>query len=295
MQAGGTLMGDPIDHGIDYAWAQIPSPAIKAAGCGFVMRYLGGTARLTATERDNHHASGLSIALFVEQEADQAEKGYARGVQLAQVGNSEADALGYPADALLVYADDKNDPDVAQEIDFMRGVKSAGGRPSDMYSGGNVLAALVREGLSPYGGVCVETWYRGFGEDPFMEQLANTRDPIHISGISDDEFDTDLLYRAVPMWGPNGTTTGTAAPASAKTIGDDDVTYVGEREDGSKIYWKVGTGDLYEVEESVAEGELVNGHGAPVPITKKERIELGVAVRDQADEYFARFGLIPKK
>lgn len=227
-------MTDAIAFGIDYAWAQIPSPAIKAAGCSFVMRYLGGSARLTDAERRNHQANDLSIMLFVEQEPDEAEKGFGRGVQLAQVGNSEADSLGYPADALLVYADDHNDPDVAQEIDFMRGVKSVGGRPSDMYSGGNVLAALSALGLSPYGGVCVETWYRGFGEDPFAVQLANTRDPIHIPGISDDQFDTDLLYRLIPMWAPDGSTTPTK-PTPAPQQGDDDMPHFAylKRLDGS--------------------------------------------------------------
>jgi hypothetical protein len=234
-------MSDPIAYGIDYAWAQIESPSIAKSGCKFVMRYLGGTARLSPAERDNHHAAGLAIALFVEQEADEAEKGFARGVQLAQVGNAEADYLGYPKECVLIYADDKNDPDPAQEVDFMRGVNSVpGGRVADMYSGGNVLAALAVENLSPFGGVCVETWYRGFGEDPCMEQLANTRDPIHIPGVNDDQFDTDLLYKSIPMWGPNGVVY-LGAPAKPIEQGEDDMMYgtaAAEEKGGEAKYFK---------------------------------------------------------
>lgn len=159
---------------------------------------------MTRVEVDNLHAQGIAVLGVVEQEADEAEKGFARGVQLATVGNDEADAIGYPADVPLLYADDNNDPDPAQEVDTMSGVKSVGRRESDMYSGGNVLVALQHGGLSPLGGWMVETWFPHDGADPCMVQLANTRDPIHIAGVPDEQFDTDLLLKPIPAWGPNG-------------------------------------------------------------------------------------------
>lgn len=197
---------EPLAFGIDYAWAQIPAPAIKRAGAKFVARYLAGSARLTPQERDNLHAQDIAILLTVEQEADAAEKGYQRGRQLAQIGNDEANSLGYPESCLLLYTDDHNDPNPDEEVNFMHGVKDAGGRTSDLYSGGNVLVAISNSSLSPFGGWAVETWFPHAGADPFMTQLANTRDPIHIDGIPDDQFDTNVLHRAVPMWGPNGVT-----------------------------------------------------------------------------------------
>lgn len=194
-----------IGHGYDWAWAQIPSSAVTSNGGSFVVRYLGGTARLTPQERDNHHAAGVSILLVMEQEATLAEGGYDRGVSAAIQANDEADALGYPSDVTLFYADDNNDPDVAQEIAFMQGVKSVGRRPSDMYSGGNVLAALG--GLSEHGGWQVDTWYPNAGADPCMLQLANTREPAMV-GVDPADYDTDLLLKPIPMWGPSGTTNG---------------------------------------------------------------------------------------
>src|SRR5438552_4145862 len=130
---------NPIAHGYDFAWAQISGAQVKSNGGTFVVRYLGGSARLTPIERDNLLRDGVSILLIWETAADAAEQGFNRGYQDAISANAEADTLGYPKDCLLLYADDHNDPDPSQEIDYMRGVKNAGGRPSDLYSGGNVL------------------------------------------------------------------------------------------------------------------------------------------------------------
>ncbi len=214
-------MSDPIAHGYDWAWAQIGGESVKSNGGTFVVRYLGGSARLTPQERDNLHADGVNILLVMEQEADIAEKGYGRGAQAAAQANAEADALGYPADCMLLYADDNNDPDPAQEVDFMHGVHDEGGRVPDMYSGGNVLVAVNAEGLSAYGGWMVETWFPHLGANPFMIQLANTRDPAMVD-VDEGSYDTNLLYRSVPMWGPNGTTGGHKPPVQRPR--EDDMT-----------------------------------------------------------------------
>jgi hypothetical protein len=196
---------DPIAHGYDWAWAQIGGQSVRSNGGSFVWRYLGGTARLTPTERDNLHRDGVNIGLVWETAADATEGGYARGQSDARAANAEADGLGYPHDCLLVYADDQNDPDPTQEVAYKRGVNSVDGRPSDLYSGGNVLVALDRAGLRTFGGWMVETWFPHVGADPFMVQLANTRDPA-MAGVDPGQYDTNLLDRPVPLWGPNGTT-----------------------------------------------------------------------------------------
>lgn len=202
---------DSIGHGYDWAWAQIPSSAVTSNGGSFVVRYLGGSARLTPQERDNHFAAGVKILLVFEQEAALAEGGYGRGVAAAQQANAEADALGYPSNCTLFYADDNNDTETASEIAFMRGVKSVGRRPSDMYSGGNVLVDLAANGLSEHGGWMVETWYPNAGANPCMIQLANTREPAMV-GIDPSQYDTNLLLKPIPMWGASG------------TVGEDDMT-----------------------------------------------------------------------
>jgi hypothetical protein len=207
---------EPLAHGIDYAWAQIPAPAIRDAGATFVVRYLGGSARLTSIEQRNLHAAGIAILLVWETAADGAEHPE-RGAGDARDANREADELGYPATCPIFYADDHNDGDVSQEADYMRNVLSVPGRPADLYSGRNVLGAL--NPLLAFGGWAVETWYRGTIADPCMVQLANTRDPIHIAGVPDDQFDTNQLWKPIPAWGPSGVVTlggGVIEPAPPK-------------------------------------------------------------------------------
>lgn len=264
-------MAQAIAAGIDYAWLQLTRAQMidmkQNRGVEFVMRYLGGSASLTPEEQRNLHAADLPIVLFFEQEADEAEKGFARGAQAARDGNAQADSLGYPRECPIIYADDKNDPDVQQELDFMRGVNSVPGRVADMYSGGNVLAALLAVGLSPFGGICVETWYRGYGEEPFAEQLANTRDPIHIPGVPDDQFDTDLLFKPIPAWGPNGVVQlGGVTPPSASSQGDDDDMMYGTdgklEAGGEAKYFKFYGSKIVEIPAI----QVLQDHAAGVPV-----------------------------
>lgn len=81
---------------------------------------------------------------------------------------------------------------------------------------------------------------------------------------------------------------GTGTPVSQLVpMGDDDVTYLETRADGSRAYWKLGLGDYFEIPEAVALGEQLNGHGKPVPITTDQRVAIGLAAKGQADKYLA--------
>lgn len=278
-------MPDTLAVGIDYSYTQVSAEAAARAGVKFVIRYFAGSARMTRVEVDNLHAQNIAVLGVVEQEADEAEKGFARGVQLATVGNDEADAIGYPADVPLLYADDNNDPDPDQEVETMRGVKSVGRRVSDMYSGGNILVALARAGLSPFGGWMVETWFPHDGADPFAVQLANTRDPIHIPGIPDEQFDTDLLLKPIPMWGPNGVVMLGGTTPSIKSKEDDNMVMLVSTDPGKspafQVYFDPALGKVVKSPIEVDELDTlpteifaglyrVNTDGRPFPAQQKD-------------------------
>lgn len=193
----------PIAHGYDYAWAQIPASAIGSNGGTFVVRYLGGSARLTPQERDNLHAAGVSILLVWETAADEAEHSE-RGAADGAAANAEADALGYPLDCPIFFADDNNDPDPNQELAYYTAARAASKRPSGMYSGGNVLAAIQASFPDAWLWM-VETWFANNEANPHMVQLANTREPAMV-GIDPGTYDTNLLYHSIPMWAASGTT-----------------------------------------------------------------------------------------
>lgn len=183
---------------IDYAWAQIPAPAIKEAGYVAAMRYLGGSARITIPERDNLFAAGLGIGLVWETAADEADHPE-RGAADATMAEAEASAIGYPIDCPIFYADDQNDSDVSQELGYFQGVRSNARRPVGVYGGGNVVKATMDHRLADYGWQ-VETWYPDAGASPHLVQLANSKVP-YIRGVSPSDYDSNILVRSFPLWG----------------------------------------------------------------------------------------------
>lgn len=186
---------------LDYAWAQIPAQAAADAGYVAAIRYLGGSARLTPVERDNLHAAGLGILLVWETAADEAEHGE-RGAADAINANNEADALGYPAECPLFFADDHNDPDITAELAYFGGVATNTRRPWGVYSGGNVVRAVMDAHPDAYGWQ-VETWFPDAGANPHLIQLANSHEP-YIAGVAPDQYDSNTLQRALPWWGGTG-------------------------------------------------------------------------------------------
>lgn len=216
-------MSDPLAHGYDFSWAQIGGDQVKAGGGSFVVRYLGGNASLTPVERDNLHRDGVAILLIYETAADEAEHPE-RGRQDALNALAQARGLGYPDECALFFADDHNDPDVSQEVGYSQGTSTVETVPErgGMYSGGNVLDAVIGGGILRFGWG-VGTWF-SVGEDgngnvvnphphAHLIQLANTKQP-EIPGIDPGTYDTNLLYQPIPAWGPNGVVwLGGPAPA----------------------------------------------------------------------------------
>ena len=186
---------------LDYAWAQIPAAAIRRAGYIGVMRYLGGSASLTPQERDNLFGAGLGIGLVWETQADEAEHPE-RGATDARMANEQASALGFPPGCPIFFADDRNDPDVEQELGYFSGVFSNSGRPVGVYSGGNVIKAVMEAGFASFGWM-VETWFPDAGASPHLIQLANSKEP-YIDGVSPDQYDSNVLIKPFPLWGITG-------------------------------------------------------------------------------------------
>jgi LysM repeat protein len=102
--------------GIDYSWARPGAAAIKAAGYGFVCRYLGDDTTgkvLSGTEASSLLGDGINIVLVWEDEANAALQGEARGVQDATKALAQANALGVPSSVPLYFAVDFDEADTA--------------------------------------------------------------------------------------------------------------------------------------------------------------------------------------
>jgi hypothetical protein len=93
--------------GLDYAWAHVPPAAVKAAGFGFVARYLSHdpSKNLTKLEAFSLISLGVAIVLVWEDAAQGALRGHAGGVADALAADSQARACGLPG-AFIYFAAD---------------------------------------------------------------------------------------------------------------------------------------------------------------------------------------------
>jgi hypothetical protein len=103
--------------GLDYSGGRLTGAQIRAAGYGFVVRYLenglgSGRVNLTPSEFANLRADGVHVALVWESQANRAAVGGAAGRQDAQAAAAAAHAVG--ADGWPIYfAVDFDVPDYA--------------------------------------------------------------------------------------------------------------------------------------------------------------------------------------
>src|ERR1017187_1003755 len=102
-------------RGLDYAWSHVPPLAVKAAGFGFVARYLSHdpAKNLSKAEASALLSAGVAIVLVWEDTAQGALRGYAGGVADAANAAAQASACGLPG-AFIYFAADW-DVSVAQQ------------------------------------------------------------------------------------------------------------------------------------------------------------------------------------
>jgi hypothetical protein len=123
--------------GCDYSTGRPPAASLKAAGIGFVCRYLssdGSAAHfnkkdLTAAEIPVLHGAGIGIVLNYETTATFMLGGYAAGMQIARWARAQADSLGAPSSLPIYYSADLNatEEQVNTILDFLHGAADAEG------------------------------------------------------------------------------------------------------------------------------------------------------------------------
>jgi LysM repeat protein len=94
---------------IDFSWARPGASAIKDAGYKGVIRYLSDDTsgkNLSAPERDEYFAAGLSVRLVYENGTQAALGGQAQGLKDGQDALHQAQALGLPKGFGIYYAID---------------------------------------------------------------------------------------------------------------------------------------------------------------------------------------------
>ena len=143
---------------IDYSRARPGVELIKSLGCVGAVRYLSdrnltdsstNPKDITAAEAQKLLDAGLKLALVWETTATRAGAGFEAGVADAKAAEAQADALGYPADAVIFYAVDyETTPTVVTP--YFTGINSVAKRPVGVYGGVKIIDGLVGT-LANYG------------------------------------------------------------------------------------------------------------------------------------------------
>lgn len=174
----------------DYSFAR-PSVSALEHDDG-VLRYVSHDPgkNLTVQEAKELRAAGKWIALVWEDAANRAAQGHAAGVADATEANRQADALGYPKDAVIFYAVDF-DATPGQVQPYFDGAKSVpGSRPVGAYGSSKITGIK----LTSY------NWQTSAWSGGLVDGSANLyqrQKPTHpVPGC-----DENVLLNPFPAWG----------------------------------------------------------------------------------------------
>lgn len=181
---------------VDYSFAR-PSPtAIKAAGYAGVCRYLTGQGKaLTATERDLLFAAGLDILLNFEQNATNAQGGYAQGLKDGKAAADAAAALQAPGGIAIYFSVDYDTVGKFPAVvaSYLQGCKAgmSGRYALGVYGSYYVVTGALAAGMAQYGWTTA-AWSYGHKAGHIFQ----TGDQVFSHGADVDE----LLQADIGSW-----------------------------------------------------------------------------------------------
>lgn len=180
---------------------------LKALGLSFCWRYLLGSSDkdLTAGEASALHAAGIDIVLNAEVDSTDSSGGFSQGVAYATTANNQADALGAPQTAVIVYSiDSARTADQVQP--YFQGIRSVGRRRAGGY-GGTEMVTMLAEGLITVWGQANAGSWSGQSSPNFpTHPLADFRQhlPVIVDGFSFDPQDQMTPSTACGFWSAPG-------------------------------------------------------------------------------------------
>ncbi|GAA1281612.1 glycoside hydrolase domain-containing protein [Saccharothrix xinjiangensis] len=186
---------------LDYSAGFPGAAAIKAAGYGGAVRYIGFPDRRKCTskaELEDFTRHGIGMALVYEDHADDWRSGYSGGVAAARRARAHADAIGFPRERPIYMAVDRDvvtEPEFRAAMDYLRGAGSVLGREwTGVYGEHDVCARAASEPVGESRGVARWFWQcRAWsGTPPRMfggRHLYQYAGYVYVSGITCDYND----------------------------------------------------------------------------------------------------------
>lgn len=139
--------------GADYSFTHPDISALKAAGIGFVCRYLSTdpAKNLTSAELAQLHAANIAVVLNWETTAQMALRGYQGGLQDGKAAREQAQALGTPSHVPIYYSVDFDaaQAQIITVLDYLHGVADAEGSKDlvGVYGGYETVKAVITAGF----------------------------------------------------------------------------------------------------------------------------------------------------
>lgn len=202
-----------MTNGVDYSSGTPGGAALQAAGKAFAARYLSRyTAKvITADEATDLHQHGIAIVLVFEDGAERMLGGYDAGHLDAQFARHQADQIGAPADQVIYFAADwdVSPGEMPTVIRYLQGAAGVLGSGSvGVYGGINTVRAALDTANVRY---AWQTTAWSYGQWDSRAQLQQRGGNAEIGGV-DCDLD-DAVTADYGQWVPDGTSTGTGAPA----------------------------------------------------------------------------------
>ncbi len=193
--------------GFDFSFTKPEPGAMGRAGYTFAIGYVSPNPakNVSAELLAAYRYSGILVGLVWESTAGRALEGQAAGVADGQAAEDQANAVGYPVDAVLFFAVDQDTTaaDYPAIQAYAEAFNAVTRRPVGIYGEADVIDHFVTPGVQPvqYG------WQTAGWSDGRLSAHANLYQRVGHrgwpvpTGTSADAFDEDVAILPLPLAG----------------------------------------------------------------------------------------------
>jgi hypothetical protein len=205
-ERAGTARADESETiGFDFSWTK-PDPAAMAdAGYEFAIGYVSPNPakNLSARQVAAYQDVGISVGLVWESTAGRALDGRAAGERDGRAAEKQANALGYPVDAVIFFAVDKNTgrDDRPAIREYAEAFNGATRRPVGIFGEADVIDHFVTPGEPPVQyGWQTAAWSKGRVSEKadLFKRVGHPSREVP-EGMSPKSFDEVLEISPVPL------------------------------------------------------------------------------------------------
>jgi Domain of unknown function (DUF1906) len=191
--------------GFDFSYTK-PDPAAMAdAGYEFAIGYVSPNPakNLSAGQVAAYRDAGIAVGLVWESTAGRALDGSAAGKQDGRAAEEQANALGYPVDAVIFFAVDKNTSRADRPAirEYAEAFNRETRRPVGIFGEADVIDHFVTPGRQPVQyGWQTAAWSKGRVSEKtdLFKRVGHPSRPVP-EGMSPKSFDEVLEISPVPL------------------------------------------------------------------------------------------------